>query len=167
MPKFNSQTKAPFAKDTYIFDLDGTIANIDARRKLCAKPNGKIDFKKFFDPQNIDLDLPNDPVIYTLQLLHKAGHNIIIFSGRSKATKDATIKWLAKYDVPYHVMKMRPTSHPYAYMKDDDLKKHWLDTLFPDDSRNRIIAVYDDRNQVVDMWRSQGIPCFQVAPGNF
>ena len=105
----NTQTTSPFTKDTYIFDLDGTIANIDARRKLCALPNGKIDFKKFFDPQNIDLDLPNDPVIYTLQLLHKAGHNIIIFSGRSKATKDATMKWLKQYDVPYHVLKMRPT----------------------------------------------------------
>jgi hypothetical protein len=27
--------------------------------------------------------------------------------------------------------------------------------------------ILDDRNQVVDMWRSIGLPCFQVAPGNF
>ena len=27
--------------------------------------------------------------------------------------------------------------------------------------------VFDDRNQVVDMWRANGIPCLQVAPGNF
>jgi len=27
--------------------------------------------------------------------------------------------------------------------------------------------VFDDRDQVVEMWRANGIPCFQVAPGNF
>ena len=43
-------------KDTYIFDLDVTIANIDARRKLSTKTNGKMDFKQFFDPKNIDFD---------------------------------------------------------------------------------------------------------------
>jgi len=154
-------------KDTYIFDLDGTIANIDARRKLCAKPNGKMDFKQFFDPKNIDLDVPNDPVIQTLQMLDKAKFNIVIFSGRSKATKDATVQWLKKYDVPFNVLKMRPTTHPFAYMKDDDLKKHWLDTIFPDWQKNRIVAVFDDRDQVVKMWRSNNIPCFQVNYGDF
>jgi phosphoglycolate phosphatase-like HAD superfamily hydrolase len=154
-------------KDTYIFDLDGTIANIDKRRALCAKPNGKMDFKKFFDPANIDLDLPNDSVITTLQNLFATGHKIVIFSGRSKATKKATMEWLEKYKVPYHVLKMRPTSHPFAYMKDDLLKKHWLDKIFPGDEVNRIISVFDDRDQVVNMWRSNNIPCFQVAPGNF
>ena len=154
-------------KDTYIFDLDGTIANIDARRKLCAKPNGKMDFNQFFDPKNIDLDLPNDPVIQTLQMLDKAKFNIVIFSGRSKATKDATVQWLKKYDVPFNVLKMRPTTHPFAYMKDDDLKKHWLDTIFPDWQKNRIVAVFDDRDQVVKMWRSNNIPCFQVNYGDF
>jgi FMN phosphatase YigB (HAD superfamily) len=154
-------------KDTYIFDLDGTIANIDARRKLCVKPNGKMNFQKFFDPRNIDLDTPNDPVIQTLQTLHKAGFKIVIFSGRSKATKQATVKWLDKFNVPYHVLKMRPTSHPFAYMKDDLLKKHWLDNIFPGDEVNRIISVFDDRDQVVTMWRENNIPCFQVAPGNF
>jgi len=154
-------------KDTFIFDLDGTIANIDARRKLCVKPNGKMDFKQFFDPKNIDLYLPNDPVIQTLQTLHDAGFKIVIFSGRSKSTKDATKEWLQKFNVPFHVLKMRPTSNNFAFMKDDLLKKHWLDTIFPGDEVNRIISVFDDRDQVVDMWRSNNIPCFQVAPGNF
>jgi len=154
-------------QDTYIFDLDGTIANIDKRRALCVKPNGKMDFKQFFDPKNIDLDEPNHPVIQTLKRLHIAGFKIVIFSGRSKATKAATQLWLKQNGVDYHVLKMRPTSHPFAYMKDDLLKKHWLDTIFPGDDKDRIVAVFDDRDQVVDMWRSNDIACFQVAPGNF
>ena len=44
-------------KDVVIFDLDGTLALIDDRRKLSTKPNGKMDWDTFFDPDNIKLDL--------------------------------------------------------------------------------------------------------------
>ena len=30
----------------FIFDLDGTIADIEDRRKLCTKDNGKMDWDK-------------------------------------------------------------------------------------------------------------------------
>lgn len=31
----------------------------------------------------------------------------------------------------------------------------------------RVLVVLDDRKQVVDMWRSLGLTCLQVAEGNF
>ena len=152
-------------KDLVIFDLDGTLANIDARRKLSIKDNGKMDWDKFFDPANIDLDLPNDPVIQMAQLLKDSGKTIIIFSGRSKATKDATRNWLKRNNVPFDVLKMRPTGHPWAFMPDDKLKQTWLDDLIPD--HNRIMCIFDDRDKVVKMWRDNGLTCFQVADGDF
>ena len=69
---------------------------------------------------------------------------------QSKATKDATRQWLNDNDVPFHILKMRPTSHPWAFMKDDKLKQHWLDDIFPGDQRDRIACVYDDRDHVVN-----------------
>ncbi|WP_435575134.1 hypothetical protein [Burkholderia plantarii] len=33
--------------------------------------------------------------------------------------------------------------------------------------RRRIVAVFDDRDSVVAMWRDAGVTCFQVAPGEF
>jgi hypothetical protein len=30
-----------------------------------------------------------------------------------------------------------------------------------------VVAVFDDRDQVVRMWRSLGLTVFQVAEGNF
>ena len=154
-------------KDTIIFDLDGTLADIDKRRAVSQKDDGKMDWKKFFDPANISLDQPNHPVIQMAQVLHDKGFKIVIFSGRSKATKDATKNWLADNKVPYDVLKMRPTGHPWAFMPDDKLKKHWLDDIFPDDQKNRIATVFDDRDKVVNMWRANGLTCMQVAPGNF
>tara|TARA_R100000544_G_scaffold26900_2_gene13855 strand:+ start:398 stop:874 length:477 start_codon:yes stop_codon:yes gene_type:complete len=154
-------------KDVVIFDLDGTLADIDARRKLATKVNGKMNWDTFFDPDNISLDLPNQPVIEMAKTLHKEGKKIVIFSGRSKATKDATADWLDKNGVPFDVMKMRPTGHPWAFMPDDKLKKGWLDDIFPGDQKDRILCVFDDRSKVVNMWRDNGLSCFQVAPGDF
>ena len=154
-------------KDTIIFDLDGTLADITARRDISHQDNGKMNWKTFFDPSNISLDQPNHPVINAARLAATAGFKVVIFSGRSKATKDATQQWLNDNGVPFDVLKMRPTSKDWAYMPDDQLKQHWLDDIFPGDQKDRISCVYDDRNKVVDMWRKNGIPCFQVAPGNF
>lgn len=33
--------------------------------------------------------------------------------------------------------------------------------------RRRLVAVFDDRDKVVSMWRARGVACFQVAPGAF
>ena len=147
-----------------IFDLDGTLALIDDRRVVSTKPNGKINWDIFFDPKNIDLDKPNLPVIKMAQLLKQQGFRIVILSGRLKTTKDATTQWLQKFDVPFDVIKMRPDSSEFKFMPDDKLKQGWLDSLFPNKD---IFAVFDDRNKVVDMWRMNGLTCFQVAEGNF
>ena len=155
-------------KKIVIFDLDGTLALIDKRRALSQKMNGKMDWDIFFDPTNIDLDQPYTPVIKMAQMLKSQGFMIVIFSGRSKATKDATTQWLDRHDVPFDVIKMRPADRSigghFHFMKDSDLKQHWLDDL---QIKDDIFAVFDDRNQVVDMWRSNGLQVFQVAEGDF
>lgn len=148
-----------------IFDLDGTLALIDKRRAISTLPSGKMDWDTFFDPKNIDLDQPNDAVITMAKMLKAAGNRIVILSGRSKATKDATKAWLQKFDVPFDILKMRPTSKDFKFMPDDQLKQMWLDQLFT--NKDDIVCVFDDRQKVVDMWRQNGLTCMQVAPGNF
>ena len=150
-----------------IFDLDGTLADIETRRKMATKANGKMDWDVFFADKLIELDEPNQPVIDTCIALAEK-YNVAIFSGRSEATKPTTIKWLKKHGVSFDILKMRPTNHPWKFMPDDKLKQHWLDDLFPKDSKRLdIVCVFDDRDKVVDMWRKNGLTCMQVAPGNF
>jgi len=151
-------------KNTVIFDLDGTLADINERKQKSQLDNGKMDWDIFFDPKNISLDDPNIPVIKMAQMLDSQGFNIVIFSGRSKATYRTTRQWLIQNDVPFDMLQMRPTDDYHHYMKDSDLKQMWLDTLVDKDD---VFAVFDDRNQVVDMWRKNGLQVFQVADGDF
>ena len=144
-----------------IFDLDGTLALIDKRRDLATKDNGKMDWAKFFNPDNIDLDTPNQTVIDMANMLSKQGYLIYIFSGRSDKTEDATIAWLDKHNVSYALLQMRPQG--LLYKPDNDLKQDWLNVI----KKDTVAMVFDDRNQVVDMWRKNGLTTFQVADGDF
>ena len=172
-------------KNTIIFDLDGTLANIDARRLKAGKlkdgkVTDKIDWDVFFDPVNVlTLDKPNVPVIKMAQLFKADGFKIVIFSGRNDRSFDATTQWLNDNDVPFDLLVMRPDkfkdkSWPIAdgnpatadmrFMPDDILKKKMLDTFV--DIKD-VFLVVDDRQKVVDMWRDLGLNTFQVAPGDF
>ena len=144
-----------------IFDLDGTLALIDKRRDLATKDNGKFDWDVFFNPDNISLDLPNQPVIDMANLLHKQGFRIFILSGRSDVTHQATVNWLNDNGIWWDHLVMRPQNH--LYLPDNDLKQMWLDSI----GKDNVAMVFDDRQQVVDMWRDNGLTCFQVADGNF
>ena len=145
-----------------IFDLDGTLADITARRTLSTKDNGKMDWDVFQDPKNIDLDVPNQKVVDMLQMIDNTDrYQIWILSGRSDVTKDVTIDWLSNNGINYDHLIMRDQDN--LYMADNDLKQMWLDDIGVDN----VAMVFDDRQQVVDMWRNNGLTCFQVADGNF
>jgi len=168
------------SKKTVIFDLDGTLANIDVRRDKSMKPNGKLDWDIFAAPDSIkNWDKPNDPVVKMAKLFHQDGYKIVIFSGRNDRSYEATIDWLIWWDVPFDLLVMRPDkfkdkSWPIAdgnpatpemrFMPDEILKKKMLD-IFVD--KDDVFMTVDDRQKVVDMWRAEGLTCFQVAPGDF
>ncbi len=148
-------------KTTVIFDLDGTLALVDKRREIAKKPNGKIDFNIFYDPQYIELDEPNSFVIDLAKMYKRDGYEIVIVSGRSDRTKEATDRWLEKYGVLYDRMIMRKRKN---FTPDNELKERWLEKYLDPDN---IHVVVDDRQRVVDMWRRNGLDVFQVANGNF
>lgn len=143
-------------KDVVIFDLDGTLADVQHRRHYVE--GGKKNFNSFY--RACVNDKPNLPVICVAQALHTTGYSIWIFSGRSDLVKSETENWLSSHDVPYSKLLMRKDGD---YTPDDVLKWSWMEP----DWKDRILCIYDDRKKVVDMWRSKGIPCFQVAEGNF
>ena len=153
-------------KKTVIFDLDGTLALIDSRREISIGDDGKMDWDTFFNPKMISLDDPNTPVIKMTQMFKSQGFKVLIFSGRSGRTMNATMDWLMKHDVAFDTLMMRPLDKKSHFMKDSDLKQGWLDDSDIVD-KDDVFAVFDDRNQVVDMWRDNGLTTFQVADGDF
>jgi predicted secreted acid phosphatase len=151
----------PAEKNIVIFDLDGTLANIDERREKAMKQNGKLNWEKFSSDELIKKDLPNVPVIKTAKLFHQNGFKIYVLSGRSEKTKEVTTQWLKKYDVPFDLLKMRGKNDTRP---DEVIKKEFVLEL---GILENIFLILDDRQKVVNMWRSLKLPCFQVNEGTF
>ena len=142
----------------YIFDLDGTLALIEHRRHFVE--GGRKDWPAFFAACTDDR--PNRPVISTLHAIQSGGAEVWIWSGRSDEVWEVTQDWLHGESLPpTHRMRRAGDHQP-----DDKLKAGWLAEMSSWD-RARLVATFDDRDRVVKMWRDNGVPCFQVAPGDF
>lgn len=142
-----------------LFDLDGTLCDVHHRRRYVQ-----------IEPKNWDafnaacvLDAPLAHVVWIHNLIKNFGYKIIYCSGRSDDFEQQTRTWLKEQiDVPNPDLRMRKAKDRRS---DDIVKKEILDQIRADGYEP--VAAFDDRNQVVDMWRANGIPCFQVAPGDF
>lgn len=175
-------------KPLYIFDLDGTLADLTHRRHFVERPSlkcydcggknwkncvqcGDLDagFKPDWDAFHAACvnDTPIEPVITIFKALGKSGADLRIWSGRMETVRLQTLDWLSvKLDTHSgwaERLKMRPAND---YTVDHVLKESWLNNLNAED-RARLVCVFDDRQQVVDMWRRNGVLCCQVAPGDF
>lgn len=144
-----------------LFDLDGTLANVTHRRHHVEKARKKdADWRAFYAA--CEFDTVNIPVARCFDAHRAAGSQVWIVSGRSDEVKRQTEEWLGRNSLWPDRLLMRPQSN---YEADVTLKQRWLhDGIIP---RDRILCVYDDRTSVVNMWRSEGLACFQVAPGDF
>ena len=158
----------------YIFDLDGTLALIEHRLHFIQQT--PKDWRSFFAACGDDE--PNVPVIRTLQALRASGAEIWIWSGRSDECKSTTVAWLTEHGClesnQIRFRLARPFGSPERFRmrkagdhRDDvAVKSEWLAEIEPPEFK-RLVAVFDDRTRVVQMWRDAGVPCFQVAPGKF
>ena len=141
-----------------IFDLDGTLANNEHRKYLVSKGNHNWD--KFYE--DCINDTPNMPVVMIYKILQEQSDTkMVILSGRSEAVRKQTDEWLEDNQIFYEIMKMRPIGDNTP---DEELKCKWLNELREEEI---ILCIFDDRKKVVDMWRKEGLCCFQVAEGDF
>lgn len=133
-----------------IVDIDGTIAHMGDGR-------GPFEWHK------VDQDAPDEAVLSVIRTLAKS-YNVIFMSGRDESCRALTEEWLDAYYGPnYKGLFMRPANN---YEKDNIVKRR----LFDENIKGQyyIEAVFDDRDQVVSMWRKElGLKCFQVEYGNF
>ena len=94
--------------------------------------------------------------------IYKMKYKIIITTGRDGVCEEATKKWLKDHKIHFDEFYIRKAGD---FRKDNIIKSEiYMDHIRP---KYDVKFVIDDRDQVVDMWRSLGLRVLQVAPGNF
>ena len=151
-------------KDVIVCDLDGTLA--DCEHRVHHVRNKPKNWDAFY--AEIKYDKANEAVETCIRALGTMAWplRIIYCSGRPERCRADTVRWLADgANLP-----LRTDWDALFMRKDGDfradyiVKQEILDAHIPKD---RVLFVLDDRQQVVDMWRRNGLTCFQVAPGDF
>ena len=141
--------------DLYVFDLDGTLADLTHRLPLITPP-AKKDWKQFFEL--CEHDKPIDWVINLNRLVfHSKYGKVVILSGRMNTVREKTENWLDKHYVRYHELIMREAGD---YRCDTIVKAEMMDKLLSLNDYN-LQFIVDDRQRVVDMWRARGYNVLQ------
>lgn len=142
----------------YLFDLDGTLADCGHRiHHLEKEPK---DWDAFF--AGTEADPPIAHMLEVAKALEKVAP-ILFVTGRSESSRDATEIWLFRHGFGKGSnIYMRAAGD----RRDDDVVKgELLDAILARGFKP--IMAFEDRSRVVAMWRARGIPCAQVAPGDF
>jgi hypothetical protein len=139
---------------TIIVDLDGTLA---------LGRFGDPGRRGPFDWGRVGEDDQNPNVIKIVSVLSRM-YTTIIVSGRSMACCEETMGWLKREapGVMWDSLYMRRDGdfRPDEIVK-EDIYRSSLEGVYD------VVAVFDDRDKVVNMWRDLGLTCMQVAPGDF
>lgn len=144
-----------------IFDLDGTLADTAWRNHLAVARNW------YWFHAGIPLDLPR-PAETALLRAWVAGdpreHNrVALVTGRPERYRNLTEEWLDKHRIHWDALYMRPNGD----RRSDIVVKGEIHDLMIREGKSNIIFAIEDRDQVVEMWRSRGITCFQCQPGAY
>jgi hypothetical protein len=134
-----------------ICDIDGTLALLGDRNR--------------YDPTTGN-DILNDPIANILQVYNNQTVfpiKLILVTGREEKYRKFTEKWLNENRINhYNLLLMRKTGD---FRKDFIIKKELYDKYIK--GKYNVLFVLEDRDQVVKMWRDEGLVCLQVAYGNF
>jgi FMN phosphatase YigB (HAD superfamily) len=141
-----------------VFDVDGTLANIENRRAYVAtKPKNWKAFNA-----GIANDTQHEDIVWLAKMFCDSENVVILCSGRGEEQRYETMAQMDKFGIFYDKLYMRP------------VKDHRPDYIIKVELLNQIRNEYgppwlwfDDRQQVVDAIRAEGVRVLQVCDGNF
>lgn len=152
----------------YIFDIDGTLADCSHRLHFlpcgCGGGGAKQSWDSFYAACVDDKPI-KDNILLLSMINDKTDYKIIFVTGRPESYRLLTANWLMQYtgvEATRENLFMRPDNN---YDPDYWVKQSiYYRNIF---NKYDVIGVFEDRQQCVDMWRSVGLTCFQVAEGRF
>lgn len=136
----------PSLPKAVICDIDGTLALHNGR--------GPFEFERCGE------DMCNQAVQTVLDGV--AHVSLVLLSGREDKYRPQTEEWLQRNSIACDALIMRATGDT---RRDDIVKRELYENHVK--GKYNVLFVLDDRNRVVDMWRAEGLSCFQVNYGDF
>jgi hypothetical protein len=137
----------------HIYDVDGTLANVDPYLHYVRGSNRDYDA---FHEASINA-LPNIEVVEMLNNSVSDGHSILVVTSRKEKYRGLTSMWLAKNNIRSHGLFMRADNDnrpDYEAKKDmlDNITKLW-----------DVTHAIDDNPNVIRLWEDHDIPTTKIG----
>jgi phosphoglycolate phosphatase-like HAD superfamily hydrolase len=137
----------------YIFDVDGTLANVDPYLHYVRGSDRDYDA---FHEASIDA-LPNVEVVQMLNNAVSDKHAILVVTSRKEKWRGLTSMWMAINNIKCHALFMRADEDnrpDYEVKKDilDKIDKHW-----------NVVHAVDDNPNVIRLWEDHRIPTTKIG----
>jgi hypothetical protein len=137
----------------YIFDVDGTLANVDPYLHLVRGSNRDYNA---FHKASIDA-LPNIEVVEMLNDAVADKFAVLIVTSRKEKYRGLTSLWLERNNLRSHALFMRADDDnrpDYEAKKDmlDKITEHW-----------DVFHAVDDNPNVIRLWEDNGIPTTKIG----
>ena len=155
-------------KNAIVFDIDGVLADISHRVHFI-KDSPK-QWKRFFEAGVNDKPIEDGVLLLKMLCQANMSHgkeqsDLLLMTGRSEEYRSLTVEWLEKqmvFDSCYARLLMRDSGdfRPDYIVKEELYENHVRPYY-------QVRAVFEDRSQVVKMWRSKGITCWQNCDGDY
>ena len=141
-----------------VFDIDGTLANIEHRRSFVAtKPKNWKAFNA-----GIPNDTPHEDIVTLSCMLVACGNTLLLCSGRGEEQRQVTVDQMNEFGVLYSKLYMRPAKD---HRPDDIIKVELLQQIR--EEFGEPFLWFDDRTRVVNAIRAEGVRVLQVCAGDF
>lgn len=141
-----------------VFDIDGTLANIEHRRSFVAtKPKNWKAFNA-----GIVNDTPHEDIVDLAVLFWQQDDIVVLCSGRGEEQRDVTEQQMHTFGVSYAKLYMRPAKD---HRPDDIIKVELLQQIRSEFGNPYLW--FDDRSRVVNAIRAEGVRVLQVCAGDF
>lgn len=140
------------ARDVILFDFDGTLIDLDPITHLWGDWDA-------FHVASFDCP-PREGVVEFARRCQLMCHTAVV-TGKPERYRTKMVNWLSFHGLLPDELLMRPD---HSMQPDAELKPALLIDWLGPDWKERIIAVVEDRDKMVDAWRAEGVTCLQAAP---
>lgn len=146
LPFFEEYVRDETKPKAFIVDTDGTVAD-------------HVGVRSPYDTSQYHLDKPHPHVVGVTRKIGYTFH-VIGLSGRAEEFRSVTEGWWISHGLPFDMFLMRPTGDTRmdAIVKYELFKEHI-------EPNYNVLGAFDDRPQVIRMWRAIGLPVFDVGNG--
>lgn len=139
-----------------VFDLDGTLINIDSVVHLAQSK----EWEAFADAT---MDCPPFPqmVEYARFIQRMKTIDWIVCTAKPERLRQRTLNWLSMQGLVPDMLLMRPA---HDFRPSAELKLSLVKEALGNEWLSKILFAVEDRDKVVDAWRAAGVSCLQCAP---